>query len=227
MYNNKLRSILEYHGTPFFIKTKIKNSFVTQGIFHSELRHTTTRSYETKQWKNWLRGHYQYNLSQIRWSGLIPKKWRTTINEGDMTQNKDLTKWNSYEKDRLLYHKKQKDFKVYPLPRQKYNFTKYYIYDLLSYKYINYEINKSSYMSYGSPSELNNNQKITFNYNNYKQNLFESLEEIPINHYLEKGDIMYIQKNSDRKYFDWTIINFFIRKKKILKPGPKWIITVI
>ena len=221
LYNNKLRSILEYHGTPFFIKTKIKNSFVTQGIFHSELRHTTTRSYETKQWKNWLRGHYQYNLSQIRWSGLIPKKWRTTINEGDMTQNKDLTKWNSYEKDRLLYHKKQKDFKVYPLPRQKYNFTKYYIYDLLSYKYINYEINKSSYMSYGSPSELNNNQKVTFNYNNYKQNLFESLEEIPINHYLEKGDIMYIQKNSDRKYFDWTIINFFIRKKKDIEAWTK------
>nr|YP_010708064.1 hypothetical chloroplast RF19 [Sium tenue]WCR47823.1 hypothetical chloroplast RF19 [Sium tenue] len=221
LYNNKLRSILEYHGTPFFLKTTIKNSFVTQGIFHSELRHTTPRSSETKQWKNWLRGHYQYNLSQIRWSGLIPKKWRTTINEGDMTQNKDLTKWNSYEKDQLLYHKKQKDFKVYPLPRQKYNFTKYYIYDLLSYKYINSEINKSSYIIYGSPSELNNNQKITFNYNNYKQNLFESLEEIPINHYLEKGDIMYMQKNSDRKYFDWTIINFFLRKKKDIEAWTK------
>nr|QHV37620.1 hypothetical chloroplast RF19 [Hansenia weberbaueriana]QHV37705.1 hypothetical chloroplast RF19 [Hansenia weberbaueriana]QHV37790.1 hypothetical chloroplast RF19 [Hansenia weberbaueriana]QPG23994.1 hypothetical chloroplast RF19 [Hansenia weberbaueriana] len=209
----KQRSILDYHGTPFFLKTAIKNYFVTQGIFHSELRHMKLTSYEMNQWKNWLRGHYQYNLSQIRWSGLIPQKWRTTITEGSMTQNKDLTKWNSYEKDRLLYQKKQKDFKVYPLPNQKDNFPKYYIYDLLSYKYINSEMKKSAYIIYGSPSELNNNQKITFNYNNYKENLFESLEEIPINNYLEKGDIMYMQKNPDRKYFDWTILNFFLRQK--------------
>nr|YP_010695679.1 Ycf1 protein [Ligusticum yushuense]WCF68112.1 Ycf1 protein [Ligusticum yushuense]WVH46007.1 hypothetical protein RF1 [Trachydium subnudum] len=209
----KLRSIFEYHGTPVFLKTAIKNYFVTQGIFHSELRHTKLSSSETNQWKNWLRGHYQYNLSQIRWFELIPQKWQTTINEGGITQNKDLTKWNSYEKDRLLYHKKQKDFKVYPLPNQKDNFPKYYIYNLLSYKSINSEIKKSSYIIYGSPSELNNNKKITFNYNNYKQNLFESLEEIPINHYLEKGDIMYMQKNPDRKYFDWTILNFFLRQK--------------
>nr|YP_010271778.1 hypothetical chloroplast RF19 [Pterocyclus wolffianus]UKB87885.1 hypothetical chloroplast RF19 [Pterocyclus wolffianus] len=209
----KLRSILDYHVTPFFLKTAIKNSFVTQGIFHSELRHTKLTSSEMNQWKSWLRGHYQYNLSQIRWSGLIPQKWRTTITEGGMTQNKDLTKWNSNEKDRLLYHKKQKDFKVYPLPNQKDNFKKYYIYDLLSYKSINSEMKKSSYIIYGSPSELNNNQKITFNYNNYKQNFFESLEEIPINNYLEKGDIMYMQKNPDRKYFDWTILNFFLRQK--------------
>nr|APB96380.1 Ycf1 [Daucus conchitae] len=209
----KLRDIFEYHGTPFFLKTSIKNSFLRQGIFHSELRHTKLESYETNHWKSWLRGHYQYNLSQIRWSGLIPKKWRTIINEGGMTPNKDLTKCNSYEKDRLLYHKKQKDFKVYPLPNQKDNFIKYYIYDLFSYKSIYSEIKKSSSIIYGSPSELKNNQKIYFNYNNKKQNLFENLEEIPINHYLEKGDIMYMQKNPDRKYFDWTILNFFIRQK--------------
>nr|YP_010696811.1 Ycf1 protein [Pleurospermum szechenyii]WCF69676.1 Ycf1 protein [Pleurospermum szechenyii] len=209
----KLRSILDYQGTSFFLKTAIKNSFVTQGIFHSELRHTKLPSSETNQWKNWLRGHYQYNLSQIRWSGLIPQKWRTTINEGGMTQNNDLTKRNSYEKDLLLYHKKLKNLKVYPLPNQKDNFLKYYIYDLLSYKSINYEMKKASYIIYGSPSELNNNQKITFNYNNYKQKFFESLEEIPINNYLEKGDIMYMQKNPDRKYFDWKILNFFLRQK--------------
>nr|UFA47604.1 hypothetical chloroplast RF19 [Physospermopsis alepidioides] len=212
----KLKSILDYQGTSFFLKTAIKNSFVTQGIFHSELKHTKLPSSETNQWKNWLRGHYQYNLSQIRWSGLIPQKWRTTINEGGMTQNNDLTKRNSYEKDQLLYHKKQKDFKVYPLPNQKDNFLKYYIYDLLSYKSINYEMKKASYIIYGSPSELNNNQKITFNYNNYKQNkqkFFESLEEIPTNIYLERGDFMYMQKNPDRKYFDWKILNFFLRQK--------------
>nr|YP_009753424.1 hypothetical protein RF1 [Cuminum cyminum]QIT06701.1 hypothetical protein RF1 [Cuminum cyminum] len=216
----KLRSIFEYHGTPFFLKTAIQN-FLTQGIFHSELRHTKLSSYETNEWKSWLRGHYQYNLSQIRWSGLIPKKWRTTINEGVMTPNKDLTKWNSYEKERLLYHKKQKDFKVYPLPNQKENFPKYYIYDLLSYKSINSEIKKSSYIIYGSLSELKNNKKNTFNYNNNKQNFFENLEEIPINHYLEKGDIMYMQKNPDRKYFDWTILHFFIRQKRDIEAWTK------
>nr|YP_010631021.1 Ycf1 [Pimpinella diversifolia]WBN97992.1 Ycf1 [Pimpinella diversifolia] len=221
----KLRYIFEYPRTPVFLKTAIKNYFVTQGIFHSELRHTELSSSETNQWKNWLRGHYQYNFSQIRWFGLIPQKWRTTINEGGITQNKDLTKCNSYEKDLLLYHKKQKDFKVYPLPNQKENFTKYYIYNLLSYKSINSEIKKSSYIIYGSPLELNNNQKITFNYNNYKQNLFESLEEIPINHYLEKGgikgDILCMQKNKDRKYFDWTILNFFLRQKKDIEAWTK------
>nr|YP_010156352.1 Ycf1 [Pternopetalum davidii]QQY86440.1 Ycf1 [Pternopetalum davidii] len=217
----KLRSIFEYHVTPFFLKTAIKNYFVTQGIFNSELRHTKLSSSETNQWKSWLRGHYQYNLSQIRWSGLIPKKWRTTINEGGMTPKKYLTKWNSYEKDRLLYNKKKNDFKVYPLPNQKDNFSKYYIYDLLSYKSINYEIKKSSYIIYGSPLELKNNQNFVFNYNNYKQNLFENREEIPINHYLKKGDIMYMQKNPDRKYFDWTILNFFIRQKKDIETWTK------
>nr|QGT33772.1 hypothetical protein RF1 [Chamaesium novem-jugum] len=196
----KLRSILDYHGTSFFLKTAINNSFVTQGIFHSELRHMKFPSSETNQWKNWLRGHYQSNLSQIRWSGLIPQKWRTTINEGGMTKKKDLTKWDSYEKDRILYHKKQKDFKVYPLPNQKDNFQKYYIYDLLSYKSINSEMKKASYIIYGSLLELNNDQKITFNYNNYKQKLFESLGEIPIKNY---GDTLYMQKNPDIKYFDW------------------------
>nr|YP_010254756.1 hypothetical protein RF1 [Bupleurum fruticosum]QUA00953.1 hypothetical protein RF1 [Bupleurum fruticosum] len=211
----KLRSLLDYHGTSFFLKTAIKKDFLTQIIFKSELRHKKLPNSETNQWKNWLRGHYQYNLSQIKWSGLIPQKWRTKINESGMTQKKDLTKWNSYEKDRLLYDKKQKYLKVYPLPNQKDNFPKYYIYDLLSYKSINSEMRKASYIIYGSPSEseLNNNQKITFNYNNYKQKFFESLEEIPINNYLEGGDLMYMQKKPDRKYFDWKILKFFLRQK--------------
>nr|YP_010316723.1 hypothetical protein RF1 [Sanicula flavovirens]ULF02744.1 hypothetical protein RF1 [Sanicula flavovirens]WED07755.1 hypothetical protein RF1 [Sanicula flavovirens] len=209
----KLRSILDYRGTSFFLTTAIKNSFVTQGMFHSELRHTKLESFGTNQWKNWLRGHYQYNFSQIRWSGLIPQKWRTTINQGHMTKNKDLRKWNSYEKDRLLHHKKQKDFKIYPLPNQKDNFPKYSIHDLLSYKSINYEMKKDSFIIYESPLEVNNNQRISFNYNNSKQNFFERLEDIPINNYLEKGDIMYMEKNSDRKYFDWIEMN-----EEILNP---------
>nr|QWQ51288.1 hypothetical protein RF1 [Dickinsia hydrocotyloides] len=209
----KLNSVLEYRGTPLFFKTAIKNSFVTQRIFHSELRHTKLSNYRMNQWKNWLRGHSQYNLSQIKWSGLIQKKWRNTIHQGRMNQKKDLTQWNSYEKDRLLHYKKKKDFKIYPLPRQKYNFLKYFIYDLLSYKFINYEMKKDSYSIYGSPLEVNNNQRISFNYNNYKHKFFEILENIPINNSLEKGYIMYMEKNPDRKYFDWKIINCFLKQK--------------
>uniref|UniRef100_UPI0030028D31 hypothetical chloroplast RF1 n=1 Tax=Aralia thomsonii TaxID=330647 RepID=UPI0030028D31 len=209
----KLRSVLEYHGTPFFLKTAIKDSFGTQGIFHSELGHTKFPSSGTNQWKNWLRGHYQYNLSQIRWSGLIPQKWRNTINQGRITQKKNLTKWDS--KDRLLHYKKQNDFEVYSLtnPNKKENFQKYYRYDLLSYKSINYERKMDSYIIYGSPLQVNNNQRISYNYTTHKQKFFDILEDIPINNYLGKGDIMYMEKNPDRKYFDWKIINFFLREK--------------
>nr|QDI96906.1 hypothetical protein RF1 [Panax wangianus] len=209
----KLRSVLEYHGTSFFLKTAIKDSFGTQGIFHSELEHTKFPSYGTNQWKNWLRGHYQYNLSQIRWSGLIPQKWRNTINQGRITKKKNLTKWDS--KDRLLHYKKQNDFEVYslPNPNKNENFQKYYRYDLLSYKSINYERKTDSYIIYGSPLQVNNNQRISYNYTTQKQKFFDILEDIPINNYLGKGDIMYMEKNPDRKYFDWKIINFFLREK--------------
>nr|QZZ24297.1 hypothetical protein RF1 [Bupleurum yunnanense] len=219
----KLRCIFYSHGTSFFRKTPIKNSFVTQRIFHSELGHKIFSSCETSQWKNWLRGHHQYNFSQIKWAGLIPQKWRTKINESGMTKKKDFKKWNSYEKELVFSDKKEKDFKVYPLPNQKYNFSKYYRYDLLSYKSINSKMSKASYIIYESPpeSELNNNQKITFKYNNYKQKLFESLEEIPINNYLERGNLMSMQTNPDRKYFDWKIINFFLRKKIDIEPWTK------
>nr|UDF85816.1 hypothetical protein RF1 [Pittosporum obcordatum] len=216
----KLRSVLEYHGTSFFLKTAIKDSFGTQGIFHSELRHTKLSSYETNQmnqWKNWLRGHYQYNLSQIRWSGLIPQKWQNRLNQHHMAQKKDLTKWDSYEKGQLLHYKKQKNFEVYSLlnSNQKENFQKYYRSNLLSYKSINsnYEMKTDSYIIYGSPLQVNNNQRISYNYTTHKHKFFDILENIPINNYLEKGDIMYMEKNSDRKYFDWKILLFFLRQK--------------
>nr|YP_010973496.1 hypothetical chloroplast RF1 [Ilex jingxiensis]WNR55212.1 hypothetical chloroplast RF1 [Ilex jingxiensis] len=211
---DKLRSVLQYHGTSFFLKTGIKDSFGTQGIIHSELRYKKFRSYGANQWKNWLRGHYQYDLSQIRWSRLIPQKWRNRVNQCRTAQKKDLKKWNSYEKNQLLYYKKQKDSEVYSLSNQKDNFQKYFKYDLLSYQSINYETKRNSYISvYGSPLQVNTNQKISYNYNTPKGKLFDKWGGIPINNYLGRGDIMYMEKNPDRKYFDWKILKFCLRKK--------------
>nr|YP_009419549.1 hypothetical chloroplast RF1 [Sladenia celastrifolia]ASM46141.1 hypothetical chloroplast RF1 [Sladenia celastrifolia] len=208
----KLRSILQYHGTSLFLKTSIKDYFGTQGVIHSELRHKKLRNSVINQWKNWLRGHYQYNLSQIRWSKLIAQKWRNRINQCRTIQNKDLNKEDSYERDQLIHYKKQNDYEVYSLPNQKNNFQKYYRYNLLSYRSINYE-NKRNPSIYVSPLQVNKNQERSYNYNTHKSKLVDILGDIPINNYLGKSDIMYMEKNTDRKYFDWQIINFCRRKK--------------
>ena len=64
------------------------------------------------QWKNWLKSHYQYkyDLSQIRWSRLIPQKWRNRINQHSTVQKKKLNKWNLYEKDPLIQFEKKMIF---------------------------------------------------------------------------------------------------------------------
>nr|ADD30913.1 putative RF1 protein [Berberidopsis corallina] len=208
----KLRSVLQYHGTSFFLKKKRKDYFGTQGIFHSELRHKKLRNSGMNQWKNWLKGHYQYDLSQIRWSRLVPQKWRNRINERRTAQNKDLNKWDSYEKDQLIHYKKQNDYEAGSLLNQKDNFKKHYRYDLLSYKYINYEDTKDSYI-YGSPLQVNKNQEMSYNYKTHKHKLFDMLGGLPINNYLGEDDIMYMEKNPNRKYFDWRILHFCLRTK--------------
>nr|UZX49698.1 hypothetical protein RF1 [Eurya rubiginosa var. attenuata] len=214
----KLRSILPYHGTSFFLKTSIKDYFGTQGIIHSELRHKTElrhkklRNSGINQWKSWLKGHYQYDLSQIRWSILIAQKWRNRINQCRTIQNQDLNKEDSYEKDQLIHYKKKNDYKVYSLQNQKGNFQKYYRYNLLSYRSINYK-NKRNPSIYGLPFQVNKNQESFYNYNTHKGKIFNILGDIPINNYLRKSDIMYMEKNPDRKYFDWKIIHFCLRKK--------------
>nr|QXO88296.1 Ycf1 [Hoya megalaster]QXO88318.1 Ycf1 [Hoya megalaster] len=74
--SNKLRSVFQYNGMSFFIKDEIKDSFETQGILDSKLSH---KKRPDNKWKNWIRGHYQYNLSRLkrfrRW-----KKMRNFIN---------------------------------------------------------------------------------------------------------------------------------------------------
>nr|YP_010994593.1 hypothetical protein RF1 [Disanthus cercidifolius]WOZ13325.1 hypothetical protein RF1 [Disanthus cercidifolius] len=207
-----LRSVFQYHGTSLFLKNEIKDYFGAQRVSHSELRHKKLRNSRMNHWKNWLRGHYQYDLSQIRWSRLVPQKWRNRVNHRYMAQNKDLNKWDSYEKDPLIHYEKENYSEVDALPNQKDNFKKHYRYNLLSYKSINNEDKKNSYI-YGLPLKVTNNQEIYYNYNTHKHKLFDMPDNILINNYLGKVGIMDMAKSPDRKYFDCRILNFSLRKK--------------
>nr|YP_010830458.1 hypothetical protein RF1 [Lappula monocarpa]WFF50172.1 hypothetical protein RF1 [Lappula monocarpa] len=216
----KLQSVLEYRGTSLFLKTEIKNFFGTQGIFKTELGHKKPHNSAMNDWKNWLRGHYQYDLSQIRWSRLIPQRWRNRINKRCMTKKKKFYKWESYEKDQLNFYRKENVSEVYSLLNEKENFPKYNRYDLLSYKSLNYEKKKASSISiyrYELRLQINKNQELFYNSNIHKDNFFDILESILINSYLGKGSFLYIEKNADRKYFDWKILKFPLKKKTDLE----------
>nr|WPR14620.1 hypothetical chloroplast RF1 [Bretschneidera sinensis] len=198
----KLRSALQYHGTSFFLKNEIKDFFEEQGIFPYELRHKTLFDCKRNQWKNWLKSHYQYDLPQIRWTRLVPEKWRNRANQHCIVQNKDLNKWDSYEKDKLIHYERQNYFETDSLLNQKYNLKKNYRYDLLSYKSIN----------------INYKDKLFDNYNIDKHKFFDMLVGIPIQNYLiynylGEDHIMDRHKIPDRKYLDWKILNFCLRKK--------------
>nr|YP_009377787.1 hypothetical chloroplast RF1 [Linochilus camargoanus]ARH09458.1 hypothetical chloroplast RF1 [Linochilus camargoanus] len=193
---NKVRSILQYNGPSFFLKNEIKDFFGRQGIFDSEIRHNKLPNYGMNPWKNWLRGHYQYDLSQITWSRLVPQKWRNGINT---SQNNDLKKWYSYEKDPFFDYKKKQNLKVYLLSNKEDHFEKNYRYDLLSYKYIHSETKKKSCI-YRTSFERNKKQE---NSTRNKENFFNILKNIPMKNYLGKSDIIYMEKNTDRKYLGW------------------------
>nr|QRN71860.1 hypothetical protein RF1 [Bauhinia variegata var. variegata] len=202
LYKYKFKSVFEYDGTSLFLKNEIKDCLIgIKGIFHSKLIHPSNSV--MNQWVNWLKGHYQYDLSQNRWSRLVPKKWRNRINERGMAQNKDLIKCDSYEKNRFIFSKKQE---VDSFLKKK-KLKKQYEYDLLSYKSINYADKKDSYIyGYRSLLQSKNNQEIYSN--TRKQKLFAMTDDISIKNYLD--DIIYVEKtkNMDRKYFDWRIMNF-------------------
>nr|YP_009584521.1 hypothetical chloroplast RF19 [Balsamocarpon brevifolium]QBL56562.1 hypothetical chloroplast RF19 [Balsamocarpon brevifolium] len=209
LYKYKLRSVFEYHGRLLFLKNEIKDYFFgVQGICHSKLKHKNPPNSVMNQWTNWLKGHYQYDLSQSGWSRLVPRKWRNRMNERHVAQNKDLTKCHSYEKNRLILYKKQE---VDSLKKKK---KIQYGYDLLSYKSINYADKKDSYIyGYRSPFQANNNQAISYNYNTCKKKLFDMTDDIPIKNYIAEDSILDMEKNLDRKYFDWRILNFCLRNK--------------
>nr|QLD96745.1 Ycf1 [Doniophyton anomalum] len=207
----KLRSLLQYNGPSFFLKTEIKDFFGSQEILHSELRHKKLPNFGMNEWKNWLRGHYEYDLSQITWSRLDPQKCRNGINQCHTSQNKDLNKRYSYEKDRLLDYKKKPNSKVYSLPNKEDNLKKNSQYDLLSYKYIHSATKKNSYI-YKSSLEANKNQE---NSTRNKEKFFNILKNIRIKNYLGKSDM------KKRKYFDWKIIHFFLREGVDIEAGIK------
>nr|QVX29474.1 hypothetical chloroplast RF1 [Leptolobium dasycarpum] len=213
-YKYKLRSVFEYHRRSFFLKNEIKDSFLgVHGIFHSKLRHKNPPDSVMNQWTNWLKGHSQYDLSQSRWSRLVPQKWRNRINERRVAENKNITKCDSYEKIQLILYKKQQ---VDSLTNKKKKIKKQYGYALLSYKSINYADKKDSYIyGYKSPFQANKKQAISYNYNTRKQKLFDITGDISITNYRAEGDIIDMEKNLDRKYFDWMGMNVEILNRSI------------
>uniref|UniRef100_UPI00315CF21E hypothetical chloroplast RF19 n=1 Tax=Pseudoxandra lucida TaxID=235825 RepID=UPI00315CF21E len=143
-----LRSVLQDHGARLFFKDRIKEYLWTLGILDAKSSSKRLPNSGMNEWKNWLRGHYQYNFSQTRWSRLVSQKWRNKVRKRHTSQNKESKK-DSYEKDQSIHCEKQKNYIMNSLPDK---FTKNYRYDLLSHKYIHYEDKKDSY-SYISISD--------------------------------------------------------------------------
>nr|QVX30630.1 hypothetical chloroplast RF1 [Camoensia scandens] len=223
----KLRSVFEYHRrSSLFLKNEIKDSFVgVHRIFHSKLRHKNPPDCVMNQWTNWLKGHSQYDLSHSRWSRLVPQKWRNRINERRVAE--DLTKCDSYEKNQLILYKKEQV--NVNLLKKKNKIKKQYEYDLLSYKsinYVNYYVNyadkKDSHIyhiyGYRSPFQANKKQVISYNYNTRKQKLFDITGDISITNYIAESDMIDMEKNLDRKYFDWMGMNVEILNRSISNP---------
>nr|UUL98485.1 hypothetical chloroplast RF1 [Celosia argentea] len=203
LYLYKLKTALQYRGISLFLKNEIKNYFGTQGIISSEIKTQKLANSGMNQWKNWLKlkSNYQYDLSQIKWSQLVPQKWRNRV-----TQHCEVENTNNYEP--LLF----------VLPNQKSNFKKNYRYDVLSSKFVYYEDKNDSYRYiYGVPFQINKTKKFFYTYNNSinKDKFIDMWWNIPITDYLGIKNIMEmdIEKNTPRKYFDLKILHFCLRKK--------------
>nr|YP_009488321.1 hypothetical chloroplast RF19 [Papaver orientale]AWD30724.1 hypothetical chloroplast RF19 [Papaver orientale] len=209
-----MRSVLQYNGTSFFLKDRIKNFFGTQGILNSESRHKKLSNFETNGWKNWLNSpyNYQYNLSKITSSQLALQKPRNGVNQSNTISNKASTKLDSYKQKNLFNYKKQNAYVMDSLSSKKKCFKKQYGYDLLSQKYINYREGKDSYISL-SPLQVKGSRKIPYNYNTNKPPIFYMPAGIYMSHYLGEDCIVDTDKNPDRKYFDWRIVSFCLRNK--------------
>nr|WIL95975.1 hypothetical chloroplast RF19 [Caragana tibetica] len=226
VYKYKLRSILESHGRSFFLKNEIKNYFFRiQGIFNSKLRHKNVSDSVMNQWTNWLKVHYQYDLPESRWSRLVPQNWRNRINEHRVAQNKDLieydSEYDSYENEKtrlILYKKQQVD-----LLKLNQKIKKQYRYDLLAYKYINYaDKQKSDIYGYRSPFQANKNQAISYNDNTRKKEFLDITGDISIQNYIAEDVIIDMEKDLDRKYFDWMVMDVEIRNHSISKSNPRF-----
>nr|YP_009642029.1 hypothetical chloroplast RF19 [Lilium candidum]QBZ77196.1 hypothetical chloroplast RF19 [Lilium candidum] len=216
-----LKYIFQDHETHYYLRDKIKDYCITRGLFDYKSRHNKIQKSGMTNWKNWLKGFYQYNFSRIKWSRLVPKKWRNRVNQLRMIKNKDSIKFNSYEnkKDQLSHYVKEDYFVTVSFTKKKKKLVKkHYRYDLLSHKYMNYEyINygdkKNSYF-YGSTVQVKENREISYlyNFNTSKPDAFYLLVSTTINDYLEERYPIDTNINRDRKYFDCKILHFCLIK---------------
>ncbi|CAN6453998.1 unnamed protein product [Victoria cruziana] len=81
-------------------QTQVSNKYKPESLFN----------YYRTEWKNWLKSHYQYNLSHDKWSRLAPLKWRKKVNQHRMIKNNDSPKLGSYEEKDQLIHSGKKDY---------------------------------------------------------------------------------------------------------------------
>nr|QUB02062.1 hypothetical chloroplast RF19 [Dichorisandra thyrsiflora] len=210
-----LRSIFQYCETHPFLRNKIKYYCMIRAIFYFKSRHNKIQNSGMNEWKNWLKDHYQYNLSQTKWSRLVPKKWRNKINRRYTTQNKNSMKLYSYNNSKDGFdHYPKEHYYIYTadsLTNQKDKFKKHYRYDLLLHKYINYgDINHSDI--YEQRLQAKKDQEISYNFNTGEPESFYVLVRTVISNYLEEGYILHTHKNMDRKFFDCRIPHFCLRK---------------
>nr|YP_009582575.1 Ycf1 [Alstroemeria hybrid cultivar]QBK84197.1 Ycf1 [Alstroemeria hybrid cultivar] len=208
-----LGSALPNYGTHHCLRDKIKNYCITRGIFDYGSRHKKILKSGMNEWKNWLKGHYQYNLSQSNWSQLVPIKWRNRVNQRRTIQNEDPMKFDSYkkEKDQLIHYvkKKKNSYLVDLLTNQKENLKKHYRYNLLLHKSMNYGDKEDSYI-YGPTLQVKMNREIPHNFNIPKSHSFDVLVSAAISDYLEEK--YGTNKNLHRKYLDCRILRFCFRQ---------------
>nr|YP_009402159.1 hypothetical chloroplast RF1 [Dendrobium fimbriatum]BAX89844.1 hypothetical chloroplast RF1 [Dendrobium fimbriatum] len=196
----QLRPVLKYQGSYPFFKDNLKDYCMIHGIFNS---HNKIHTYVMNEWKNWLKGHYQYDLSQKKRSPLVPKEWRNRINKHRMIQNKESNQLDLYQKYQFIYSMKKNDYAENSFMSQKDKWKKHYRYDLFSYKYINLP---NLYIS-GSTLEINGDPEIPSHFNISKPESFYVLVSIPSNDYLEKAYLIDRNTNLDRKYLDCRILH--------------------
>nr|YP_010471759.1 Ycf1 protein [Nervilia aragoana]UVG41117.1 Ycf1 protein [Nervilia aragoana] len=202
----QLRSVFQYQGSYPFFKDKFKDYCMIHGMFNTKSRYKKTQTYVMNEWKNWLKGHYQYDLAQKIKSRLVPKEWQNKINQRRMIQNKESIQLDLYKKKyQFIYSMKKNDYVTNSFMSKKEKWKKHYRYDLLSYKYISLP---NSYIS-GSP--LEGDQGVPYHLNTWKPESFYILVSIPSKNDIEKGidKGLDIDRNTnlDRKYFDCRILH--------------------
>nr|YP_009757990.1 Ycf1 [Cyclopogon longibracteatus]QIM61400.1 Ycf1 [Cyclopogon longibracteatus] len=185
--------VLQYQGDSPFFKDKLKDFFMIHGIFDYKSRDKKINTYVMNEWKNWLKGHSQYNLSQKKRSQLVYKEWKNRINQHNIIKKKESIQLDFYKKYQFINSMKKNYYTTNSFLSQKYKWKKHYRYDLLSYKYIHPSNSDISESTFGV-------QEI---FNTLKPPLLVS---IPYNDYLEKGYLIDRNTDLDRKYFDCRVL---------------------